>query len=126
LVRSYLEIEQIRFGERLSYKIDVEKTTESMQIPKFIILPLVENAVKHGVSKLEGKGEIKITIKKDDNRIVLVVFDNGPAFPDGFVSGTSLQSVYDLMELTCSSGSELDWQNSPEKFIRIVIPVCKP
>lgn len=123
MVRSYLEIEQIRFGERLSYKIDMDKTIENMQIPKFILQPIVENAVKHGVSKQEGKGEIKITIEKNSNKIVITVFDNGPAFPEGFVSGAGLQSVYDLLNLICGGDAEVNWQNNPEKFIKITIPV---
>ena len=126
MVRSYLEIEKIRFGEKLSYNIDVDKIIENEQIPKYILQPLVENAVKHGTSNMEGKGEIKVTIEKVDNRIVLTVFDNGPAFPEGFVSGTGLQSVYDLLNLICGEEAEVNWQNNPEKFIKITIPVCKP
>jgi two-component system LytT family sensor kinase len=126
MVRTYLEIEKIRFGEKLSYNIDVDKIIENEQIPKYILQPLVENAVKHGTSNMEGKGEIKITIEKVDNKIVLTVFDNGPAFPEGFVSGTGLQSVYDLLNLICGGDAEVNWQNNPEKFIKITIPVCKP
>jgi len=126
MVRSYLEIEKIRFGEKLSYNIDADKIIENEQIPKYILQPLVENAVKHGTSNMEGKGKIKITIEKVDNRIVLTVFDNGPAFPEGFVSGTGLQSVYDLLNLICGGNAEVNWQNTPEKFIKITIPVCKP
>jgi sensor histidine kinase YesM len=54
MVKSYLEIEKIRFGDRLQFDIDVDKDIEDYEIPLFLIQPLVENAVKHGISQNEG------------------------------------------------------------------------
>jgi len=122
MIRSYLEIEQIRFGERLSFKIDVDEANEKISIPRFILQPLVENAIKHGVSNIEGKGLISISIEKNSEKLVITVRDNGPVFPEGLVSGFGLQSLYDLLNLTYGEKAEVYWQNDPEKLIKVTIP----
>jgi two-component system LytT family sensor kinase len=121
LVRNYLEIEQIRFGDRLKFSIDVEDDLLAVEIPMFMLQPLVENAIKHGVSKIEGQGEIVLQIVKKDNGILISVQDNGPDFPEGLVSGHGLQTVYDLLRLCYGEKAEISWQNQPKKKITIHI-----
>ncbi|MBD0831289.1 sensor histidine kinase [Aestuariibaculum sediminum] len=121
LVQTYLEIEQIRFGERLEFSIEVDKGLETQPLPMFLLQPLVENAVKHGISKLETKGIIKLIIEKTKKGLLISVYDNGPEFPEGLVSGHGLQSVFDLLRLSYKSRAKLNWVNQPEKKIEIVI-----
>jgi two-component system LytT family sensor kinase len=76
-IKSYLEIERTRFDERLAFTFDVDGATRSRQIPPMILQPLVENAVRHGVSqKLEG-GRVRIVAKSEGARISIVVEDTG-------------------------------------------------
>lgn len=124
MVRSYLEIEQIRFGEKLSFKIDIDETIENLGIPRNILQPIVENAIKHGVSNIEDKGIINISIRKDGKMLIITVYDNGPVFPDGLVSGYGLQSLYDLLNLIYGEKASVNWQNDPEKFIWVTIPLA--
>jgi sensor histidine kinase YesM len=123
MVQNYLEIEQIRFGDRLQFNIEVPEELASVEIPMFIIQPLIENAVKHGISKNEGHGEIALKIEKSTDGITILVEDNGPDFPDGLVSGHGLQTVYDLLRLSYGEDASMRWSNEPEKgiFIKIVI-----
>jgi sensor histidine kinase YesM len=121
MVQSYLEIEQIRFGDRLSFTIDVDPELEARFIPKYIMQPLVENAIKHGISRIEGKGEIVLGVHEADGGIIISVEDNGPAFPEGLVSGYGLQSLYDLLKLSYGENAEVDWQNEPKKMIWVLI-----
>jgi PAS domain S-box-containing protein len=74
IVRDYLEVEAIRFGDRLRYKIACPPDLLSQRVPGMLILTLVENAVKHGVSKLEKGGGIEIIIAHAPNSEALVVF----------------------------------------------------
>lgn len=121
LVRNYLEIEQIRFGDRLSFNIDVESDLLTVEIPMFILQPLVENAIKHGVSKIQGDGKIILKVSKKDNGILISVQDNGPDFPEGLVSGHGLQTVYDLLRFSYGDKAEMSWHNQPQKEITIQI-----
>ena len=121
LVRNYLEIEQIRFGDRLDFSIDVEPDLLAVEIPMFMLQPLVENAIKHGISKIEGQGEIVLKVNKKDKGILISVQDNGLDFPDGLVSGHGLQTVYDLLRFSYGDKAEISWHNQPKKEITIYI-----
>ncbi|MDD7915295.1 sensor histidine kinase [Polaribacter ponticola] len=122
MVKTYLEIEKIRFDKHLQFTIDVDKTLENYKIPLFLIQPLVENAVKHGISKNVDAGKINIKIQKNNDEIFISVNDNGPNFPDGLLSGHGLQTVYDLLRLNYDDKASLNWANTPQKAITITIP----
>ncbi len=121
MVKSYLEIEKIRFGARLTYSIQLDPETEEVLIPRNILQPLVENAIKHGISKIEDEGEIKLAIQKSIKGIIIKVYDNGLVFPDGLVSGFGLQSIQDILKLYYKGKAELSWQNVPEKMVLVEI-----
>jgi two-component system LytT family sensor kinase len=74
----YLEIMQIRFQGQLEIDIDVEDDARDALVPSLILQPLVENAVKHGVDKISAAGRIAITGRRELDRLVLTVSDNGP------------------------------------------------
>ncbi|TYA74209.1 sensor histidine kinase [Seonamhaeicola marinus] len=122
MVKNYLKIEKIRFGERLEFSIDVDKTTLSKEIPMYILQPLIENAVKHGVSKLESKGFISLRITEKESNLIINVSDNGPHFQKQVYSGYGLQSIYDLLRLCYGDKASLTWTNTPKKETTITIP----
>src|ERR1051325_3395986 len=62
----YLEIEQIRFGERLKVTISVPAALEEARVPNMILQPLVENAVKHGISKIRGEAILEISASRSE------------------------------------------------------------
>lgn len=76
LVKEYLELEKIRFEERLHYDIDNQEV-ESIQIPPFIIQSMVENAIKHGISKSASAGKIDISVYSKDDLLILEVVNDG-------------------------------------------------
>jgi sensor histidine kinase YesM len=121
MVQNYLAIESERFGERLQVTITVDDEIKDKEIPMFLLQPLIENAIKHGVSKIRTRGEIVLKIEKETNAIVVTVHDNGPDFPEGLVSGYGLQMVHDLLRLCYGDKASLSWENTPEKKISIVI-----
>lgn len=77
LVRDYLELEKIRYEERLHYEFNVDESLLNILIPPFIIQSQVENAIKHGISKHPGKGTILIEANKVDENLKIKVSNSG-------------------------------------------------
>lgn len=76
-VKGYLEIMSIRYDNRFSYEIEAEEKLYSMELPKMVLQPLVENAIIHSVLKIRNQGKIWISCKKTDGMIYLEISDNG-------------------------------------------------
>ncbi len=79
-VENYVEIEKIRFGERLDVKYDIE--ARDFEIPPLCMQALVENAIKHGIEKKVGGGTITVSSKEDARKFTVTVADNGVGFKD--------------------------------------------
>jgi LytS/YehU family sensor histidine kinase len=77
LTRTYLEVEQMRFGERLTVEIAIAAGTEKALVPTFLLQPLVENAIKHGLRGKPAGGRIAIHSASEDGQLTLSVKDNG-------------------------------------------------
>ncbi|MBV5312866.1 MAG: histidine kinase [Prolixibacteraceae bacterium] len=122
-IRTYLEIEKVRFGDRLSFEIDCPEELMNIQIPQLLIQPLVENAIKHGLSQITENGLIGILVCKEDGLLKIRVYDNGPAFPDGPLSGFGIQNTQERIALLYGAKATINWQNGAEKYIEISIPV---
>lgn len=79
-IKLYMEMEQIRFGDKFDFRMDIDQNidSESLLIPAMLIQPYLENSVKHGIKHLESKGYISVSIiGEDDNRIRVEIKDNG-------------------------------------------------
>jgi two-component system, LytTR family, sensor kinase len=77
-LRCYLEIEQVRFGDRLTVALELEPQTLSVQVPHLILQPVVENAIQHAIAPRAARGQINIEAKRLNNLVRLEVRDNGP------------------------------------------------
>jgi two-component system, LytTR family, sensor kinase len=75
--RRYIEIMRMRFEDRLTASEDIEPATLAAMVPNLILQPLVENAIKHGVEKLEGARQIEIRSRQSGDMLVLSVLDSG-------------------------------------------------
>ncbi len=84
-VNSYLEIEKVRFADRLTVHLDIAPDTLDAEVPHLLLQPIAENAVRHGISRRTEQGEIHIIAIHVDNQLLLTVRDNGPGMsvPDG-------------------------------------------
>ncbi len=81
-VERYLEIEQIRFGDRLNVEMSVESQTTDACVPYLILQPLVENAVQHGIAARARAGCLQVAARRRDDRLELTVRDDGPGLPE--------------------------------------------
>ncbi len=122
-IRTYLEIEKVRFGDRLNFEIDCPEELMTLQIPQLLIQPLVENAIKHGLSQITNNGKIGITVFKENSFLKIRISDNGPAFPDGPLSGFGIRNTQERISLIYGEKASVNWQNGEKKFTEIRLPL---
>lgn len=107
LVKTYLEIEKLRFGDRMEVRYEVESLMEEVMVPAFVVQTLIENCVKHGIGKIIGKGLILIEVWEEDGYMVCEIFDNGPGIDLSRVNAstglnnilTRLEQIYQMKNL---------------------------
>ncbi len=117
----YLQIEKIRFEDQLNYTLKVEEDLNHYLVPRFVLQPLVENAVKHGLKATGQLTEIKLEVKKNAAGLVINIEDNGPAFPDELNPGYGVKSVYDKLDLLFTGNYEMHFTNHPAKRVSLFI-----
>jgi two-component system LytT family sensor kinase len=92
LLVPYLEIQRIRFGDRLSIELDVLDGAGDALIPALMLQPLVENAVEHGVKRTVDGARVRLSAKRSGDRLRLEIADNGPG-PTGGGAGVGLANT---------------------------------
>jgi signal transduction histidine kinase len=77
LLHHYIEIQRVRFGEKLKVVIDVDDSLASAMVPSLLLQPLVENSIRHGLSPRASAGSVTVRMKADGDMLRIVVEDNG-------------------------------------------------
>lgn len=91
-IQKYLEIEQIRFQDRLKVQLDIDPQTYLAQVPYLILQPLVENAILHGISRRIKASMVEIRTWREGSKLFLQVQDDGPGLPQNW-EGTNPDSI---------------------------------
>jgi two-component system LytT family sensor kinase len=86
----YLEIEAVRFKDRLSLEFDIAKDTETALVPNLLLQPLVENAVKHGLSQRAAAGRISVRARRDNGNLRINVYNDGPQLDDDWMTASGI------------------------------------
>jgi signal transduction histidine kinase len=89
-VRRYLQVVQLRLGERLRFGIDIDPAAAELQVPPGVLLTLVENAVEHGVQASLHGGEVRVQARVEAGCTVITVHDTGPGLAPGAAEGVGL------------------------------------
>jgi two-component system, LytTR family, sensor kinase len=118
LIEDYLEIERARFEERLQVEINIPKDLEQIRLPTLILQPLVENAIKHGISTLKDGGKVKISaMLKTSNKGVLLaisVVDSGKIFESKNINKRiGLNNIEERLKSYYGSSARLNIENVP-------------
>lgn len=129
LVREYLSIEQTRFRDRMRAEVDASEPALACGVPPLLLQPLVENAVRHGISASSSAGLVEVEASLEDDRLVLVVRDDGPGI-DGAESGNGvgLRNTRERLAQLYGEGARLDVSSGPASgtTVRIELPAGPP
>lgn len=126
-LEKYLEIEQIRFQDRLSVRFQIDPETLDAEVPRLILQPLVENAIKHGISPQSGRGLIQIAARRQDDAVWIEVRDNGVGLSStaraGFEQGVGLSNTRARLECLYGSTHRLELEESEGGLaVQVLIP----
>lgn len=121
LLGVYLEIQQLRFGDRLNVRLDLDDRVEQALVPHLVLQPLVENAVHHGIEQRADAGNIEISVGIGDDRLRITVTDDGPGFPVEPDEHIGLGNLRGRLQLHFGDAAELRWENLPEGGARVIV-----
>jgi LytS/YehU family sensor histidine kinase len=93
LIEAYLDIERARFEDRLRVYIDVPWELRQLRIPALVIQPLVENAIKHGISECAAGGEVRVSARLQEDTVSISVIDTGVGATDSVFQGRKARGV---------------------------------
>jgi LytS/YehU family sensor histidine kinase len=82
LLERYLAIMRMRFRDRLTAVVEVDPAARPGLVPQFLLQPLVENALEHGIEAKPGPGRVEVRVTREDDRLRITITDDGPG-PDG-------------------------------------------
>jgi two-component system LytT family sensor kinase len=135
-LRTYLDIEQIRFGERLFVEFDLESSIAHTAVPSLILQPLVENAIKHGIAPKIGRSRILVQSKRRGGSIFLSVEDDGIGLnarrdqAEGSSTsgnrsgaGVGLQNIRERLQTMYGGGAGLTFVNIPSGGSRVTLEI---
>lgn len=111
-IEQYLAIEQVRFSDRLEVIWSIAPAVRDALVPEFILQPLVENAVRHGIAKRSETGTIEITAQAEDGKLVLRVRDNGPGYKPESDAGVGLANTLTRLETLFGTAGQLQLLNA--------------
>jgi LytS/YehU family sensor histidine kinase len=113
LLSPYLEIQRIRFGDRLSIELEVADGVETAMVPTLMLQPLVENALEHGVSRTTTRARVRLCATREGDRLRLEIVDNGPG-PAGGGNGIGLANTRARLEGLYGPGGRLELAGTPD------------
>jgi signal transduction histidine kinase len=128
LVEHYLDIEQVRFSDRLTIAWNIEDRTRALAVPTLVLQPVVENALVHGIARLTGAGVVTIEARVTDGRLELAVSDNGPGLSvpsKKRASGIGLRNLRERLARLYGEDSQLAMSDRPEGgcLVTVTLPI---
>jgi two-component system LytT family sensor kinase len=122
--KDYLALESIRFEERLQTEFNIEANTKSVQVPPMMLQTLVENGIKHGISKLKEGGKVTVDARVDLGRMILEIRNTGH-YLDKRINGTGqgLRNTRQRLELIYGEAAKLKIENESENMVLTTVEI---
>ncbi len=125
-LQKYLDIQKVRFADRLQLTVDVPRELLPAQVPSLILQPMVENAVKHGIAKRAQGGAIRISAFRSNGRLTLRVYNDGPNLPhdwDSTQSGIGMANTRTRLQSLYGDDFELRMRNQAPGGVEVSVSV---
>jgi two-component system, LytTR family, sensor kinase len=128
----YLEIERVRFQDRLTTSVEVEPSALDAPVPNLILQPIVENALRHGVAQTRGPGRVEISAKRERGSLRIRVWDNGPGLraitrpDDGLKVGLGLSNTRARLEQLYGPAHRFELANAPGGGLLVTLEIPVP
>ncbi len=123
----YLEIEKIRFQDRILVDFEIAPDTRSCLVPVLILQPLAENAVRHGISRLSRQGRVRIVTRRNAEHLELEICNDCPAGLAGMTSeGLGLRNTRDRLKSLYGEDYSLEYGATPEGGWRVRLAIPAP
>jgi len=123
-LKCYLDIEHIRFQDRLTVEMDIDPDALTAMVPNLILQPIVENAVRHGVARQTAPGHIIIRARCQGDRLIMTVEDNGPGLKaNSNGSGIGLRNTRARLEQFYGTDFSFDIANSAQHGASVTLDV---
>ena len=122
---NYIEIQKVRFNDRLLLNVDVAKELLSARVPSLLLQPLLENAVKHGISRRAQGGAIRISAARSNGTLTLRVYNDGPAFPPYAenTSGVGMSNIRARLRSLYGDAFDLSVRNQSGDGVEVAVSV---
>jgi len=123
--RKYLEIQKVRFVERLQCTMNVPGELLPAQVPMLILQPIVENAIKHGIAKRVQGGAVRILASRSNGMLTLSVYNDGPSLParDEIPSGIGISNMRTRLQSLYGENFKLNMQNQGSTGVEVSVSV---
>ena len=135
-MRSYLEIQQVRYKDILQYELRTDPELDECLIPKMTVQPLVENAIYHGIKSKRGGGSITISTRREGDKAVLAVRDTGVGMSPETLGklreslesseGTGFGLMASYKRLKLMFDRDLDFRLESEESEGTAVTICIP
>ncbi len=124
LLNRYVEIEQTRFRDRLAVHLNVEPDTLAARVPRLLLQPIVENAIRHGVAQSVSAGRIDVEASRRADDLVLRVADNGPGLRDRPLQpGIGLSNTRERLQQLYRAQQRLELHDRPEGGLTVTVAI---
>jgi sensor histidine kinase YesM len=123
-LQRYVDIQKVRFEERLGYSVDVPAALMDARVPSFLLQPLVENAVKHGIAERLAGGNIRVAAEREGRILCLSVYNDGPAFATDWEaksSGVGLANLRKRLRIMHGDAADLLVRNVTGGGVEVVV-----
>lgn len=127
LLGRYLAIEETRFADRLHVAWDIESSTTSLSVPRFLLQPIAENALRHGLAPKTGRGQLRVTVTRDGERLRLVIWNDGLPLSPVVREGVGLSTTRERLQTRYGDAASLELRAAPDGGVSttIVVPALE-